>query len=101
MSGDTSRENGKKGGRPKNVSTIKAEEARNILAQMVFDEITPIAKKLIEKAKNGDVQAIKELWDRAFGKAPQAITGLNGGPLKLLFDQAFNASPSETETDSK
>lgn len=69
----TSAANGKKGGRKKGLASIKAEEARNILAQMVFDEITPIGLKLIKEAKKGNVAAMKELFDRAFGKAPQAL----------------------------
>jgi hypothetical protein len=57
---------------------------------MVFNEITPIGQKLIAKAKTGDVQAVKELFDRAFGKAPQAITGADGRDLKIIFDAVFN-----------
>lgn len=34
-----------------------------------------IAAKLIEKAQEGDLQAIKELADRTDGKVPQAIVG--------------------------
>lgn len=73
MTPEQARLNGKKGGRPKNLSTVKSEEARNLLAQMVFDEIVPIAKKLIEQSKKGNVHAIKELFDRAFGKPNQSV----------------------------
>jgi hypothetical protein len=90
MAGEISRENGKKGGRKKGLASIKAEEARSLLAQMVADEIEPLGRILIEKAKGGDVGAMKELFDRAFGKAPQAITGPNGGELKIMFDGIFN-----------
>ena len=34
-------------------------------------EIQPIGQALISKAKKGDVAAVRELFDRAFGKAPQ------------------------------
>lgn len=34
-----------------------------------------VADALIEKARSGDVQAIKELADRLDGKVPQAIVG--------------------------
>jgi len=34
-----------------------------------------IARKLLEKASDGDMQAIKELADRTDGKVPQAIVG--------------------------
>lgn len=65
--------NAKKGGRPLNYSTIKADEARTILAQMVFREITPIGNKLLKEAKKGNIAAIKELFDRSFGKPPQSL----------------------------
>lgn len=90
MAGNISRENGKKGGRKKGIASIKAEEARALLAQMVASEIEPLGRILIEKAKTGDVQAMKELFDRAFGKAPQAITGPNGSELKIMFDSIFS-----------
>lgn len=60
-------------GRKPGEASIKAEEARAFLAQAVFDEIGPIAKVLIKRAKTGEVQAIKELFDRAFGRAPQFV----------------------------
>lgn len=90
MAGQTSIENGKKGGRPKGYSAIQAEKAREVLVKMVTDEIEPIGLKLIEEGKKGNIQAIKELFDRAFGKAPQALTGADGGVLKIVFDQVFN-----------
>jgi len=58
-------------GRKKGFAATNAEEARRILSEMVMGEIKPIAKALIAKAKKGDVVAVRELFDRAFGKAPQ------------------------------
>ena len=40
-------------------------------SHMVMREIKPIGKALIDKAKKGDVTATRELFDRAFGRAPQ------------------------------
>lgn len=38
-------------------------------------------------AKDGDrIAAAKELLDRGYGKAPQAITGGDGGALKVSFE---------------
>lgn len=39
---------------------------------------------LIDNAENEQAQisACKEILDRAYGKAPQAITGEDGGPLR-------------------
>lgn len=78
------RENGKKGGRPRGIASIKSEEARKVLAQMVFDEITPLGKRLIKEAEKGNVQAFKELFDRAFGKAPQAVDVTSDGEKLMI-----------------
>ncbi len=76
MAGEASRENGKKGGRPKGtptVVTIAREKAREYLSRRVEEEIAPIADNLIKKAKTGDVPAIKELFDRAWGKSKESV----------------------------
>jgi hypothetical protein len=85
-------------GRPKGTkddSTIKKEYALSILREMVLKEIEPITLALIEKAKTGDIPAIKELYDRAFGKAPQSLTGADGGRLIISFDGAFTHASEE------
>lgn len=66
------RENAKKGGRPKSTATLKTQQQREILLEILENEIHEIYDALIEKAKKGDVQAAKEIFDRAYGKAPQA-----------------------------
>lgn len=60
-------------GRKKGYAAKEAEEARHILAGMVAKEIVPIGEALIEKAKKGDVAAVRELFDRAWGKAMQGF----------------------------
>ena len=74
-------------GRKKGFSARNAEEARRILSDMVMDEIEPIGRALIARAKKGDVIAIRELFDRAFGKAPQTskidLTGKDK-PIPIL-----------------
>jgi hypothetical protein len=47
------------------------------------ERLLEIAEQLILKAESGDLQAIKEVADRLDGKAPQAITGPDGGPMQL------------------
>ena len=84
-------------GRPKDKKekqTLVKEAALLALREMVLAEITPITQALIAKGKTGDVQAIRELFDRAFGKAPQAITDADGQSLVIAFDQAFKAYAS-------
>ena len=60
-------------GRKKGFAAINAEEARKLLAEKVAMEIEPISEVLISAAKSGDIRAIKELFDRAWGRAPQAL----------------------------
>lgn len=46
-----------------------------------------IAQVLIDKAADGDMQAIKELADRVDGKVPQGLTGDDEdgtGPLQIV-----------------
>jgi hypothetical protein len=63
----------KNAGRKIGFPAKNAEEARRLLSEMVAREIIPIGEILIAKAKKGDISAIKELFDRAWGKAPQAM----------------------------
>ena len=60
-------------GRKPGFAAKNAEEARRVLSEMVMREIGPIVEALIAKAKNGDVIAIRELFDRAFGKSPSSV----------------------------
>lgn len=79
-------------GRPKDSKekqTLVKEQALLRLRELVLKEIDPVTNALIKKAKTGDVPAIKELFDRSFGKAPQAITDADGGSLFIAFDEAF------------
>ena len=55
-------------GRKQGYAAKSAEEARKVFAEMISKEIEPIAQALIKRAKNGDVSAAKELFDRAWGK---------------------------------
>lgn len=79
-------------GRPKgsrDPHSLEKEKALQYLTRKVEENIEPLFTALFEKAKKGDIPAMKELFDRAFGKAPQAITGADGGALKIMFDSVF------------
>lgn len=54
-----------------------------------------VARALIDKGLTGDVQAIKEINDRVDGKAPQALTDPDGGPLsvKIISFSAHDHTP--------
>jgi hypothetical protein len=55
-------------GRKKGYAAKNAEEARKFIAERVSKEMGPIVNALIKKAKQGDIRAAKELFDRAYGR---------------------------------
>ena len=76
MSGDISRFNGKKGGRPKGSKashTLDAERAKEYIVKRVTAELEPIITKQIEQAKIGDGIARRDLLDRAYGKPKETV----------------------------
>jgi hypothetical protein len=60
-------------GRKRGFAAKSAEEARRVLAEMVMREIGPIGEALVVRAKEGDISAAKELFDRAFGRSSQSV----------------------------
>jgi len=63
----------------KRVQKIRAA----LLSRLTVDDAKEIADVLIRQAKSGDLAAIKELLDRAIGKAPTIVAGADGGPLQI------------------
>ncbi len=64
------------GGRPKGVlnpSTIAKIKTQEAVQKIILEKAGFITENLLRGSANLDVQASKELFDRAFGKAPQAI----------------------------
>lgn len=76
MPGEKSRENGKKGGRPKGAKALEALAYRELLLKRIEEEREPIIQALIDKAKSGDIKAIQEINERHLGKviAPVDVT---------------------------
>ncbi len=74
-------------GRKQGFAAKNAEEARRLLSERVAQEIGPIGDALILKAKNGDIPAIKELFDRAWGRSPQSIALENAEPIIMQIVQ--------------
>jgi len=75
---EIARANGRKGGRPKGskaAHTLKAEQGKALLIQMYLEQVRPINQALIDKALTGDIQAIRELHERVYGKSVQPIEG--------------------------
>lgn len=106
MAGDISRQNGKKGGRPKGEASILAERARIRLAQKITEELEPLMEAQIEQAKKGNTAAFKELLDRGFGKVKESVDLTTDGeklvfvPSELITKHGLSAPPS-TEQDSE
>ncbi len=86
LGGVQSIENLKKnvGGRPKGSKaphTLQAEKYKAILIAEIEKNALPLAKVLIEKGLSGDVPALKEIHDRAWGRPPQSLEGPEGSKL--------------------
>lgn len=87
MAGDISRQNGKKGGRPKGYVALAAEKMREKVMKQMEEEYDLLWKPQFDKAKKGDTAAFKEIREFAAGK-PRQNMGLDGGddgePIQTL-----------------
>ena len=108
MPGEASKENGKKGGRPKGSKarhTLQASALRSYIVAQVALQKAPIVKALILKAKKGDILAIRELFDRAMGKAKEQVDITSGGkplPIPILGNVSKNhRNEKDNGTDQK
>lgn len=78
-------------GRKKGVHTLLAEQGRNRIAAYLDKHLPEILEALAQKARVGDVPAIKELFDRAWGKAPQGleVSGKDGQAIQVEISEAI------------
>lgn len=86
MAGTASVENGRKGGRPKGSKashTLQTEAGRAFVVATIAKHLGPLIDAMVEKAKKGDTQAFKELFDRGWGKSPQPLTGDKDNPVYI------------------
>jgi hypothetical protein len=60
-----------------------ANTLRRAIVQGDGERLRRIAERLLDKAEEGDLPAIRELGDRLDGKAAQAIVGADGGPVQF------------------
>ena len=87
-------QSGNPGGRPKRTPLIDA--CREVLSHPVPDDpggrtyAQAIADKLADMARNGDVEAMRALADRAEGKPRQTI-GIENATLKQAFERMSDA----------
>lgn len=73
----------RRGGRPK----LEATKLREALIAEAEKRAAPLAKVLMDKAMTGDVPAIREMMDRALGKALQSFDHTSQGekmPVPIL-----------------
>jgi hypothetical protein len=61
--------------------TLQAEKGKALLIQMYLENVRPINQALIDKALAGDIQAIRELHERVYGKVTQPIGGDKDNPI--------------------
>lgn len=87
-------------GRHKSLATLKREadkDAREKFLLFASTQVLPIGDALVEKAKTGDIQAIKEFFDRTFGKAAQLVE--HTGEIKLTLRAVSNHTALPVQGD--
>jgi hypothetical protein len=65
---------------------LKAQQLKQALLAAISDEdIKQIEQKLIAQAKEGDIRAAKEIFDRIWGRAPMAVD-VGDNTRKTIYD---------------
>lgn len=82
-------------GRP--LGSTTKPQLRNYITRQEIDEILRVA---IEKAKSGNETMQKFLLEQYFGKAPQPITGEEGGALKIQIIKYAGDDEDSIQLDS-
>ena len=62
---------------------------RRAIAEADRDKLLEIAKAVLDRAAEGDMQAVKELGDRLDGKPTQTIAGDSESPLQAAIRVTF------------
>lgn len=65
--------------------TLQAEAGRAFVVATIARHLKPLLAAMVEKAKEGNVQAFSELMDRGWGRPAQAmeLTGKDGQQLAI------------------
>lgn len=93
--------------RKKAPHTIQAEAFKKYLIEQVIKEAKPIVQALIAKGKQGDVQALKEIFDRILGRSKENLDITSLGeqlgvvvlPIKQINENIL-ATTTETSSSS-
>jgi hypothetical protein len=72
-------------GRKVALHTIQSQKLRAYLIARVLKEQGPLVDALIFEAKNGNVPALKEVFERAIGKVPNVLEPGGDGEFELPF----------------
>jgi hypothetical protein len=68
----------------KSKKTLDVLQAREYIRKRVTEELGPIMDVAIEQAKKGDAMTRRDLFDRAYNKAIQPISGdSESDPIKI------------------
>lgn len=86
-----------RGGQPGNDNAARGRAFAGALRRVLYEagtdreQLLEVAQALVDKAKAGDVPAIKELADRTDGRVPQAVehSGADGGPIQAKVTVEF------------
>jgi hypothetical protein len=81
------RRGGRQAGTP-NKSTAEIKALAQKYGPLALKELARLLRKA--ESEQARVAAAKELLDRAYGKAPQAITGDEGGPIETRVILSFD-----------
>jgi hypothetical protein len=94
--------NALKGGRKKGLATIEREKAKDYIANHIAQHMPALFEMMLNKALDGDMMAARELFDRGFGRAVQALehSGKDGNPLIIQLSEVI-ARKNDLNTGSK
>jgi hypothetical protein len=80
---------GNPAGRPR-LGDARAEKVRQVLSETGPDGIEhglAILRKMVAQARKGDVKAAVFLFDGAYGKPVQPLSGPDGGPHTIILER--------------
>ena len=81
----------RRGGRAKGTPNKSTAEVKQLAGKYAPAALKELARLSTEaESEQARVSACKEILDRAYGKAPQAITGDDGGPIETKIILSFD-----------
>jgi ribosomal protein L17 len=92
-----------KGGKSRTKRDFLTQHIIAELNELTADQVTKaraLVRALITKAIDGDVPAIREVWDRVEGKVPQVIAGDADNPITIERIERVLVHPENTDSRS-